>query len=268
MGAVCFTSVFWAWVRITWKGLALKWELAITIECRIFSSFLASRISRVHWPDQGAYSAFFRLVCERGAPFPSPINPVFGDFAGGLEGSFFGGSARVSPADALSLDSIAAIADWMSDRPPPASSSLAFRFSRLACDLEYGRRDASTSRGWFAFGYRTTGDMDLLSSNLACLSILFSFFGATGFKPASVEDSVSRISAAYSPFVTTPYKRYWCVLDRAYRQVLPAAYINAFYLILLDCELSPSRRLNCSVMSLGSETGRLWLCFRFNIRQQ
>jgi hypothetical protein len=96
---------------MTWNGLALKWELAITIECRILSSFLVYGVSTTLWSKQGAYSAFFRLVCERGTPFPSPINPVFRDFAGGLEGSIFEGSANVSPADACRLDSIAAIAD-------------------------------------------------------------------------------------------------------------------------------------------------------------
>lgn len=71
---------------------------------------------------------------------------MFGVFAGSLKGrSFFEGLARASPAKISSLDSTAAIADWMSDRFPPASSSFAFRFSRLVCDLEYGRREASTS---------------------------------------------------------------------------------------------------------------------------
>ena len=131
-------------------------------------------------------------------PFPSPINPVFGLFTGGLEGSsFFEGSARVSP------DSTAAIAKWMSDRPPPARSSFAFRFSRLACDLEYGRRVASISGERVSLGHRDTGGINALSSNLACLSILFSFFGVIGFEPASVEDNVSRSPITYGVFVTT-----------------------------------------------------------------
>ena len=108
------------------------------IGCRILSSFLACGISIVLGFGAGTYSAFFRLVWERGVPFPSPINPVFGVFAGGLEGSFFVGSTRVFPARVFSSDSIVSIANWMSDRVPPTSSSLAFRFSRLACDLEYG----------------------------------------------------------------------------------------------------------------------------------
>jgi len=99
-------------------------------------------------------------------------------------------------------DSIAAIADWMSDRAPPASSSLAFRLSRLACDLEYGSRDASTSSGQFRFIRGDLSGLDLLSSNLACLSVLFSFFEMTGFEPDSAEVKVSRISVAYNYFVT------------------------------------------------------------------
>lgn len=50
--------------------------------------------------------------------------------------------------------------------------------------------------------------------------------------------------------------RFW---DRAYRQVLPAPYLDMLYLIFLDCELSLCRGLNRSVVSLGSETSCLWL---------
>lgn len=135
---VFFTSVFWAWVRMAWKGLALKSELAMIIGCRILSSFLAYGMSTILGFGIETYSAFFRLVWERGVPFPSPINPVFGAFAGGFEELLFEGSTSVFPARVFSSVSIATIADWMSDRAPPASSSLAFRFSRLACDLEYG----------------------------------------------------------------------------------------------------------------------------------
>ena len=52
------------------------------------------------------------------------------------------------------------------------------------------------------FKNNDSGDAGLLSSNLACFSILFSFFGVTGFGPASVEDSVSRISVAYNVFIS------------------------------------------------------------------
>ena len=90
------------------------------------SSFLASGVSKI---------LGFRVG---GMVFPSPINPVFGFFVGGLGGSFLGGSVKVPSPKILWSDSTAAIADWMSARVPPASSSLAFRFSRFACDLEYG----------------------------------------------------------------------------------------------------------------------------------
>ena len=165
--------------------------------------------------------------------------------------------ARVS-----SLDSIVSIANWMSDRVPPASSSLAFRFSRLACDLEYGWRDASTSCGRFKFRNSDPGDVDLLSSSLACLSILFSFFGVTGFGPASVEDNVSRISVAYDIFVSPSRISVQLVWNCAYRQLVPAAYLDMFYLIFLDCELSLCCGLNSTVVSLGSETSCLWLHFQ------
>ena len=175
------------------------------IGCRIFSSFLVCGISQILGSGRGTYSAFLRWFWERGAAFPSPINPGFGFFAGSLEGLFFGGSARVFPLRDSWLDSIAAIANWISDRDPPASSSLAFRFSRLTCDLEYGRRDTSTSSKRFRFTCDNFEDPDLLSSNLACLSILFSFFEMTGFEPDSAADNVSRISAAYKALVTAIY---------------------------------------------------------------
>lgn len=147
MGVVFFTSVFWAWVRMAWKGLDLKSELAMIMGCRILSSFLTFLVSAILGFKAGPYNAFFRWFWESGVPFPSPINPGFGFFAGGLEGSGFEDSARVVPPGVPLSDSIAAIADWMSDSAPPASSSLAFSFSRRACDLEYGKRDASTSSG-------------------------------------------------------------------------------------------------------------------------
>ena len=177
------------------------------IGCRILSSFLACGISIILGFGVGTYSAFFRLVWERGVLFPSPINPVFGVFAGGLEGSFFAGSTRVFPAGVFSSDSIVAISNWISDRAPPASSSLAFRFSRLTCDLEYGRRDASTSCEKIKFRNSDPDDADLLSSNLARLSILFPFFGVTDVGPPFVEDNASRTSVTYGGLVSLAHDR-------------------------------------------------------------
>ena len=53
---------------------------------------------------------------------------------------------------------------------------------------------------------------------------------------------------------------------RVYRRVLPAAYLDMFYLIFLDCELSASRGLDCSIVSLRSETGCLWLYSQSDIK--
>jgi len=122
------------------KGLALKSELAMIIGCRILSSLLACRISAIPRIWGGDIQCVFSLGLGRRCAFsfPDRINPVFGVFAGGLEGSFFVGSTRVFLASVFSSGSIVAIANCMSDRAPLASSSLAFRFSRLACDLEHG----------------------------------------------------------------------------------------------------------------------------------
>lgn len=107
---------------------------------------------------------------------------------------------------------------------------------------------------------RNIDGINVLSSNLACFSILFSFFGVIGFELASVEDNLSRISVAYEVFITTAYNKQH-VRGRVYRQVLPATYLNTFYLISLDCKLSASRGLNCSIVGLSSKAGGLWLRF-------
>ena len=110
------------------------------------------------------------------------------------------------------------------------------------------------------------GNANLLSSNLACLSILFSFFGTEGFDITSVDDSVSKISAAYNAFITMPNGWYTARSMFTYRHILPATYLDTFYLIFLDCELSLGGRLNRMVVGLGSETSRLWLSSRSDIR--
>ena len=45
-----------------------------------------------------------------------------------------------------------------------------------------------------------------------------------------------------------------------HRQILPAADLDVFYLVFLDCEPTLCRRLNGAIVSLGSEAGCLWLC--------
>jgi len=52
----------------------------------------------------------------------------------------------------------------------------------------------------------------------------------------------------------------------AYRQVLPAAYLDMFHLIFLDCELSLRHGLNCTIVSLGTEASCLGLCSKSDVR--
>jgi len=56
--------------------------------------------------------------------------------------------------------------------------------------------------------------------------------------------------------------------DCAYRQVLPATDLDMLYLVLLHRELSLCRRLDGTIVSLGSETSCLWLRSRSNIRER
>lgn len=116
----------------------------------------------------------------------------------------------------------------------------------------------------FSFGHRDIDNVNILSSSLACLSTLFSFFGVRGIVPGTVEDSVSRIFVAYDAFITI-YEQ--CVLNRNYRQVFPTTYLDTFHLIFLGCELSVSRGLNCSIVDLCSETGCLWLRSQSDIKR-
>ena len=87
-----------------------------------------------------------------------------------------------------------------------------------------------------------------------------------GLEADSAEENVSRISVAYNGFVTVAHEITRLVGDCPYRQVLPAANLDMFYLILLDCELSLCRRLDSMIVSLGSETSCLWLHSKSNIR--
>jgi len=66
---VFFTSVFWAWVRMVRKGLALKSELAITIGCRILSSFLARGISTLLGLGAGDVQCVSPLSLGKGCAF-------------------------------------------------------------------------------------------------------------------------------------------------------------------------------------------------------
>ena len=70
-----FTSVFWAWVRMAWKGLALKSELAMIIGCLILSSFLACGISAILGFGVGDIQCVFPLGLGKRCAFSFPDQP-------------------------------------------------------------------------------------------------------------------------------------------------------------------------------------------------
>ena len=70
--AVFFTSIFWAWVRMAWKGLALKSEFAMIIGCRILSSFLTCGIGATLGPGVGKHTVRFSVGFEKGVCFSLP----------------------------------------------------------------------------------------------------------------------------------------------------------------------------------------------------
>jgi hypothetical protein len=72
---VFFTRVFLAWVRMAWKGLALKSELAIIIGCRTLSSFLACGISTNFGFGGGCIQCVFPLVLGKRCALPLPDQP-------------------------------------------------------------------------------------------------------------------------------------------------------------------------------------------------
>lgn len=84
---------------------------------------------------------------------------------------------------------------------------MAFRFSRRACDLEYGRWDVSISSGWFRSTREEIDSLNTLSSNLARLSVLFAFFEMGGLGSDSVKN-VPKISVACNVSVTAAHERY------------------------------------------------------------